>query len=314
MSDYLKTYTVDSECPFQDSFLKDEYLSAVFDYAISNAVEAFGSYWNSEKAQAIIKDDTFNYIWNSFPDQRSDLLDITINATNKSNYGHRIKSLSAAFCESFLTKFYSNTPVDDKMETNKLRAKIAPVLNKNFDYLSELHKFSLIEEDSDLYDLWKKVSMGNSRDEELYDYLWSQVKREKGAIHSKYEILISAIEKDALSDSLVRKVAKSSPKRLKRTIVEGLMNSKQSADRNLRSLENQEVDAEPDRIEAARERVAKIESRAMLFVGCNDYKVVESLIDCLSRDNLPWLLPSASGHHWLGERLNRLIDEGGDND
>ena len=45
-----------------------------------------------------------------------------------------------------------------------------------------------------------------------------------------------------------------------------------------------------------------------------DYKVVESLIDCLSRDNLPWLLPSASGHHWLGQRLNRLIDEGENND
>jgi hypothetical protein len=79
-------------------------------------------------------------------------------------------------------------------------------------------------------------------------------------------------------------------------------------------LKNQESDVELGQIESAKERVAKLEARAMLFVGCNDYKVVESLIDCLSRDNLPWLLPSASGHHWLGQRLNRLIDEGDDND
>ncbi len=307
MSDYLKTYTVDTDGSFQDSFLKDEYLSAVFNYAVSNAVEAFGSYWNSQNAQAIIKEDTFDYIWNSFPDQRSDLLEITINATNKSN-------LSETFCRSFLTEFYSNTPVDDKMETNKLRAKIAPVIDKNFDYLSELHKFSLIEDDSDLYDMWKRASMGHSRDAELYDYLWSQVKREKGAIHTKYEILISAIEKDALSDSLVRKIAKSSPKRLKRAIVDGLRDSKQNADRNLRSLESSSSEATPEMIEVVRERVAKLEARAMLFVGCDDFKVVESLIDCLSRDNLPWLLPSASGHYWLGQRLNQLIDDGNDED
>jgi hypothetical protein len=309
MSDYLKTYTVDSEYSLRDSLLKDEYLSVVFNYAIENAVEAFGSYWNSQSAQSIIKESTFNYIWNSFPDQRSNLLDITINATTKSNYGHRIKSLSEPFCKSFLQELYTKTPVDDKMDTNKLRAKIATVIDKDFDYLSELHKFSLIEDDEDLYSLWERVSIGHSKDEELFDYLWSQVKREKGAIDKKYSILISAMENGALSDSLVRKIAKSSPKRLKRAIVEGLKGEKQIADRRLKSLKNQEVAAESEMIEVAEERVAKIEARAMLYVGCNDYKVVESLIDCLSRDNLPWLLPSASGHHWLGQRLNRLIDE-----
>jgi len=314
MSDYLKTYTVASEGSFQDDFLKDEYLSAVFSYAVESAVEAFGSYWNSQSAQSIIKENTFNYIWNSFPDHRSNLLDITINAINKSNYGHRIKSLSEAFCQSFLIELYSKTPVDDKMETNRLRARIATIVDKDFDYLSELHKFSLIEDDENLYELWERVSMGCSKDEELFDYLWSQVKREKGAIDKKYAILISAMNNGALSDSLVRKIAKSSPKRLKRAIVEGLRSDKQSADRRLRSLKNQEAADESEMIKAARETVVRLESRAMLFVGCNDYKVVESLIDCLSRDNLPWLLPSASGHHWLGQRLNRLIDEGDDND
>jgi len=314
MSDYLNTYTVESISTFKDDFLKDEYLSVVFNYAIENAVEAFGSYWNSQKAQAIIKDDTFDYIWNSFPDQRGDLLGITINAVDKSGYGHRIKSLSETFCESFLIKFYSDIPVDDKVDTNKLRARIAPVVDKGFDYLSELHKYSLIEDDSDLFSLWERVALSSSKDEELFDYLWSQVKREKGAVDKKQGIIRAAMSNDALSDSLVAKIAKSSPKRLKRTIVEGIREDKERADRRLRSLKNQENEAEADQVELAKERVAKLEARAMLFVGCDDYKVVESLIDCLSRDNLPWLLPSASGHHWLGQRLNRLIDEGDDSE
>jgi len=314
MSDYLKTFTVDAECPFQDSFLEDEYLSSVFRFAVSNAVEAFNSYWSSQDAQTIIKDDTFHYIWNSFPLQREELLNIAIAAKNKANYSHRIKSLSESFCESFLMKLYANAPIDDKEDTNKLRIKLAPVVDKDFDYLSELHKFALIEEDRDLYRMWERISMQASKDEELYNYLWSQVKREKGAVDKKEGIIKSAMSNDSLSDSLVAKIAKSSPKRLKRTIVEGIREDKERADRKLRSLENQECEADSAQIESAKERVAKIESRAMLFVGCNDYKVVESLIDCLSRDNLPWLLPSASGHHWLGQRLNRLIDEGNDND
>ena len=314
MSDYLKTYTVNSEHSFQDSFLKDEYLSAVFHYAITSAVDSLGSYWGTEGAQSIIKENTFDYIWNKFPDQRSSLLEVMLNTINKANYGHRIKSLSEPFCRSFLTELYISTPVDDKIETNKLRATVVPAIDKDFDYLSELHRFSLIEEDKELYNLWERTSIGHSKDERLFDYLWSQVKREKGAIDLKYRILLSAMEKDALSDNLVRKIAKSSPKRLKRAVVAGLMDNKHRADRYLRSLERAEVVVELDKVEAARERVAKIESRAMLFVGCDDYKVVESLIDCLSRDNLPWLLPSASGHHWLGQRLNRLIDEGDNND
>ena len=314
MSDYLKTFTVDAECPFEDGFLADEYLSSVFKYAVSNAVQAFNSYWSSQEAQSIIKDDTFNYIWNSFPDQRGDLLDIAIAAKNRANYSHRIKSLSESFCESFLTKLYADAPVDDKEESNRLRVKLVPVVDKDFDYLSELHKFALIEEDRSLYHMWERISMQSSKDEELYNYLWSQVKREKGAVDKKERIISAAMSNDSLSNSLVAKIVKSSPKRLKRTIVEGLKEDKERADRRLRSLENQECEADSDQIESAKERVAKIESRAMLFVGCNDYKVVESLIDCLSRDNLPWLLPSASGHHWLGQRLNRLIDEGDNND
>jgi hypothetical protein len=308
MSNYLKTYTVGEECSFQDGFLKDEYLSSVFAYAVSTAIDAFGSYWNSESAQGILKEDTFNYIWNAFPEKRSELFEITISSVSRANYGHRIKSLSEPFCKNFLTKFYENTPVDDKTDTNTLRAKIVSVLDDSFDYLSELHRFSLIEEDEPLYRMWERCSLSNSKDKELYDYLWSQVKRGQGAVDKKDNIVRSAIENAALSDSLIGKIAKSSPKRIKRIVVEGIRTDTMRVRQTLRGFEASAVNRS-DEIERAKKIVAKLEARAMLFIGCDDYKVVECLMDCLSRDNLPWLLPSASRHAWLGERINRLLEE-----
>jgi hypothetical protein len=143
----------------------------------------------------------------------------------------------------------------------------------------------------------------------LYDYLWSQVKREKGAVDQKERIVKAAMSKGALSDSLIAKIAKSSPKRIKRTVVAGINSEMTMQNRRLRKAEASPSDTTPAYIDSIKQRVAKLESRAMLFVGCDDYSVVESLIDCLSRDNLPWLMPAASGHYYLIQRLNRLIDD-----
>jgi len=46
-----------------------------------------------------------------------------------------------------------------------------------------------------------------------------------------------------------------------------------------------------------------------LFVDCIDRRVVSNLLDCLSKDNLPWLMPSASQHHYLSNRLQQMIDK-----
>ena len=59
----------------------------------------------------------------------------------------------------------------------------------------------------------------------------------------------------------------------------------------------------------AKKEVAKYEAAAMLFVDCDDREVVSNLLDCLSRDNLPWLMPSASKHPYLASRLDRLTSE-----
>ena len=58
---------------------------------------------------------------------------------------------------------------------------MVPIIDPNFDYLSELNKFALIEDDKDLYNLWSNTAMAYSSDENVFDYLWSKVKRQRGA-------------------------------------------------------------------------------------------------------------------------------------
>ena len=306
---YIETYSL-NEASSVDPILggNSEYLMGVFSYAIKNAISEMGSYWSSSEAQKIVKEDTFNYIWNSFPDQRNSLLGLAINKVAGGGYSGRINSLSKDFCKDFLEELYLSVPKDDKVDTNGIRVRLAPILDEDFDYLSELNKFALIEDDKEVYHMWERVSLSRSKDENLFDYLWSKVKREKGATDKKESIVNCAIEQGALSDNLISRIAKSSPKRLKRAVVAGINEDMSGLNRRLRSAENYHDSSTPEEIAEIKEKLAKLESRAMLFVGCTDYTVVESLIDCLSRDNLPWLMPSVSEHYWLGQRLSRLIE------
>lgn len=306
---YIDTYSVSlSKDCVSNPMGNIDFSSQIFGYAVGRAVSDMTSYWSSEEAQKIIGNNTFAYIWNSYPNHRKDLLSLAIGQATGSGYSNRIRSLSRDFCMDFLKELYADIPVDDKVDTNYNRARLAPILDHSFDYLAELNKFSLVEEDEEVYEIWKKVSMNSSRDENLFDYLWSKVKREKGATDKKEQIIKCALSKGALSDSLVSRIAKSSPKRLKRVVVCGINEEMSTLNRQLRRAEDAYTDTPPEDIAFLKEKLAKLESRAMLFVGCTDYTVVESLIDCLSRDNLPWLMPSVSEHYWLGQRISRLIE------
>ena len=161
-----------------------------------------------------------------------------------------------------------------------------------------------------MLDLWSRAGLSSSKDSALYDYLWSKVKREKGAIEIKANILERALKNDSLSGSLLKRLAKSSPKRLKRMITkdysEKISSLERTRDRVKRSYD---ADNWEEMTKHFQEKIDKIEAKAMLFVDCTDYTVVDNLLDCLSRDNLPWLMPSASKHHWLSDRLQRKISD-----
>ncbi len=289
---------------FNNTFdLNNDFYSDLLAYAIPQAVSDLGSYWRTEPAEKIITENTFQYIWKNYPDVRKDLLSISINVASG---GSRVKSLSKEYCLGFVENLYSLIDQDsDDIETNKLMVRLLPTVDKDFSYLDRLCKYSLNEDNIELYSLWKRAGLSSSSDSAFYDYLWGKVKREKGSVDRKQAILNAAFENNAVSDALLKKIAKSSPKSIKRIATRELSNkvnnSKHILERNKRRGDEHLVDI-------FTKDVANLEEKIMLFVDCIDSEVVSNLFDCLSKDNLPWLMPAASHHYWLSKRLQAKLD------
>lgn len=279
-----------------------EYIDSLIRYSIASAISDLGYYWRQNSlAEKLINDNSFNYLWSDYESLRKQLLSLAessaMNDNERNNYG-----ISREFSLSFIEELYNKTPIDMDEENNSLRAKLAYIVDGDFDYLAQICEYSIDPSHDSLYLLWRKMGMAHSKDGSFYDYLFSKVKREVGSTDTKVSIVEAAFSRGALSDVIIRKVAKSSPKKLKRTVVSLLSESLQGERRSLDREANQE------KIAARQKIVDKIEARVMLFVSCDDNEIVSNLIDSLSEDNLPWLMPSASKHPWLSRRLQQKID------
>ena len=57
-------------------------------------------------------------------------------------------------------------------------------------------------------------------------------------------------------------------------------------------------------------KMAYFESLIMLFVSVPDRELLVSIVDVISTDNLPWILPAVSqvNNHWLTQRVERQIE------
>jgi len=285
--------------------VSDDFMKEVMSYAIPHAVDALESYWRSSDAEKIVSDSTFGFIWKNYKETRGDLLNVAFTVCTSHT---RIKSLTEEFCKEFLVNLYALIEDNEDKEDVSLRIRLLPIADPKFDYLSQLCKFALDSEKIDLYTRWRKAGLCSSGDSAFYDYLWSKVKRQKGSVDIKINILEHAFDNNALSDSLLKKIAKSSPKNVKRLVTDKI--SRKINDKRHR-VRRHERDTSDDSLAMAaflKKEVDALEKKIMLFVDCTDREVVSNLMDCLSRDNLPWLMPSASKHHYLSRRLQQMVD------
>ena len=277
------------------------YTDTLIEYSLRGAISDLEHYWRrNDLAEKLVNDESFRFLWSNYDSLRSGLLDLVITSSENDNPRHT-HGVSKEFSKEFIEELYSKVSVNNDLDDNKLRARLAGHVDESFDYLAQVCEYSIDPNHETLYLIWKKAGMRKSKDSSFYDYLYSKVKREVGSTDTKIEIVRAAFQNSALSNSIVAKIAKSSPKSLKRAVVDMLSDS---LSRSKRSL---------DRCDGAlkeyyQEIVDKTESRVMLFVSCDDSEVVSNLIDCLSKDNLPWLMPSASKHPWLSRRLQQKID------
>ena len=283
--------------------MDEKFIHSLLEFAINPAISDLNSYWRSNPiAKEVVNDNTFKYLWVTYPKSRDNLLTLAknsaVNSNDRYDYG-----VTKEFCEGFVQDLYDKVPIDFDDDNNALRVELLPYLkdSDDFDYLAQICEFTINPEHHKLYSMWEKSGLRASKDPNFYNFLWSRVKREQGATESKVRIVSAAHENGALSDLIIGKIAKSSPKSLKRVTVSLLCEELQSKTRSLDY-------ANMDEKEYWQEKVDSLEAKVMLFVSCDDSEIVANLIDSLSKDNLPWLMPSASKHSWLARRLQQKID------
>jgi hypothetical protein len=268
-------------------------------------------YRRSKAARAVLNDSTFSFMWDKHPGKREELLTDILD-----NNGYRENPYSDEYRLSVLSAVYEKVPVDLDSDNNRMRARLIPHVSVNYDYLAELNKFGLTDDTEALYDIWKHVGMNNSKDPNFYDYMWAKVKRAPGSVKKRISIVEAAFENDALSKKMLMHVAKRGTKNLKRSLttsfadeMSNLRRSHYRLERNSRDSVGSEKVVNDRLLERSQKSIDVVEEKLMLFVDCDDERVVASLVESLSKDNLPWLMPAASKHYWLSRRLQEKIEE-----
>lgn len=290
-------YSVNDESPAV------ELLNIVFSKYIGDIARSWGEYyWEQDFYGSVIKEETFGFIWESYPLQREALLNVCVKAQSSETYYHRRDkklTISEDFSKSIIERVYNRIVNDESYSDDthlSSRLKFINYVEPDFDYLKKVSGYYLTEKLSEEAEKtassWMKAGLKHSSDELFFDYAYDRIKRAPGSAKRKLEVVSCAMSKDALSDSLLRKIAKSSPKSIKRSVVSELASS-------IRSERYSDEESE---------KAANMEKNIMLFVANDDRQILGELIDCLSTDNLPWLMPYVSSYPYLARRLQYRLE------
>jgi hypothetical protein len=285
---------------YDDKFFKDvvfktkwkpspDFYKDTFAMFVELTMGDHGWYYQSkltDKWKSDISEDSFRYIWNNFKskDVREGLVDFCTKSKDKNDWSLDI-----------LKNLYGKIPIDFEPDSNRLRARYVSYIFKDYDYLSELTK-SRIANQKDIETIWSKAGLNSSKRGSFYNFMWDSIARGKGSIDIRLEVLKSSINNDVFSEKILNHCAKRGTKRMKRMAVDLLGDSLYSIRRY------SHINSEKE------EEAAFLEEKMLLFATTDDATVVEHLVEHLSADNLPWVMPSASNFPWLLRKINRKIE------
>lgn len=277
--------------------------SDVLSYAVEKAIESL-SYYGDDGGR-IISNNTIGFLWKSCSDTRDRLLDLIVSKASDSYYNSR-GALTTDYCRLLVESLYLHLSEQEEISDDGFEAKmgLVAIADPEYDYLAALSDAEL-RQNGFVATLIKRTGLTNSRDSNFFDYCFGKVKREAGAVDVKNQILTSAMANDALSDNLIKAIAKSSPISVKRHVASHLCQVIQSHKR--KALQRGFVDSEKKDNE---NKLAQAESLIMLFASTADYEVINNLADCISKDNLPWIMPSVSSlnHYWLTKKVQQALE------
>ena len=274
----------------------------VLSYALDAALDNMSYYGGGQNS--IIKDDTFEFLWESCPEERSRLLDVVISKSEDSDYNYR-GELTTDYCLCWAKQFYNYLSSREELSEGGFQSKmrLAPIVDREYNYLAALSDAELRQNASAAESI-RKAGIEHSVDSNFFDYCFSKVKRAQGAVDKKAHIIGMAIENEALSDGLIKAIAKSSPVSLKRQVASYL-----SSDIKLNKKRSKHQIPKSEK-EVFKNKVVHAESMIMLFASTADYNVIMSLAECISKDNFPWIMPAVSSinHYWLTRKVERAME------
>ena len=273
-----------------------EFYKETFDLFIDLAISNDGWYANdrvTKKWKKTLTEGQFRYIWNHFDNKniRDGLIDICTESRGE----------ELLWTKNILTTLYESIPVDFEVESNRIRSTYAKFADEDYDYLSEVTKARIANQDG-IVSVWTKAGMNNSKRASFYNFMWDTITRGRGSVDKRLEILRASMSKDVYSDKILNHCAKRGTKRMKRLAVEMLGEDLYRYNRYEEATRA-----------AFNEEILFLEGKMLLFATTDDATVVETLVEYISADNLPWVMPSASKFPWLLRRINRKIEQSRNN-
>jgi hypothetical protein len=272
-----------------------EFYKETFDLFIDLAVSNDGWYANdrmTKKWKKSLTEGQFCYVWNHFDNKniREGLVSICTESSSELR----------PWTKDILTSLYESIPVDFEVESNSIRSAYVKFIDKDYDYLSEVTRARIANQER-IVAVWTVAGMSDSKRASFYNFLWDTTKRGRGTVDKRLEILRASMSKNVYSDKILDHCAKRGTKRMKRLAV-GMLGEE------LHRYTRYEKTAKA----ASAEEILFLESKMLLFATTDDANVIENLVEYISSDNLPWVMPSASKFPWLLRKINRRIERSRD--
>ena len=306
----MKELYTELTLPAKDKKLEQ---STIESYAIEMAIEHLSHSYEQSHFE-IVNENTIPWIWNAYPVYRQDLfrycLEENKRARSMESTGWGVKpKLSRKYTDELIDYIYKKVENETDTESVTMKSEIVAITTPDFDYYSECFKYKLDPDMSEQLQIWWRSGLDKSRNPDFFKTAWDSVGRKPGAIDDKIDIINSAFKNNALPIEIVEQTSKSSSVNIKRLITSLIKEKMESSGFGRRYIYyNQVTDYEVRLDKQGEEKRTELEKMAMLFTACEDSNVVQNLMQVLGRDNLPWLIPSASKHPYLAKSLQQLID------
>ena len=288
----------------------------IYAYAVSAACYSFGNYWGSKEDdlyETFFSNGRILKVWNEYPKLRDTIFQ---NFVLSSWADRRVKEGAREdfkkSCNEIARQVVSAKDGDTSIEWAQTsdRLQSGGYDHSFFDELEILESMS-DDQTTSTFGFWleRYIATIEEGDEEAFDKLYFSIKRAKGATAVREKILTSAMDNSALSEKIIKKISKSAPISLRRSIVQNFAAQKNRCRGIIESYNRGWRRHTAEDAEKAEKTMEKIESKLILFAAVDDYRLQSNLVDALDKDNLVWVVPaiSAIDSRWLTEKLERRM-------